>query len=356
VADSLTHDCRPHEPAVEVRGLVKHYRVIQRPRRPGFWEETMSALFRPRVTKVALEGVDFTIRGGEVVGFVGPNGAGKTTTIKCLTGVLRPNSGHVRVLGYDPQRQRYAYTYNIGLVMGQKSLLQYDLPVFDSLRLYRDIYEVPRREFERRVREFSDILGLDEFGHIPVRQLSLGQRMRAEIASSLLHSPRVVFLDEPTLGLDILAKGRIHDFLRELNRRRGTTVFLTTHDIRDVERLCTRVIVIDRGRIVRDGAISDLKAAQETRTATFRLRQGSEEGLRLAARVFGPEMQVAAGPAGEVRVVGMIEQVKHLVRLLLEREDVVDVSLEPPSLEDILTRIYSDGAGDPYNTREGIER
>ena len=205
-------------PAIVVQDLTKHYRIAVPQPATSRWEKLRGLLVRPSQPVVAVDHISFTIQPGEAVAFLGPNGAGKTTTIKMLTGILTPTSGQIRVAGFVPQTQRYRYTYHIGLVMGQKSMLVWDIPVIESLRLYRDIYELDQREFDERLQLFSEMLGIHEFLHVPVRKLSLGQRMRAEIASSLLHKPEVLFLDEPTLGLDVVSRRRVLEFITALNR------------------------------------------------------------------------------------------------------------------------------------------
>ena len=245
---------------IEVQGLVKDYSVPAPPRTPmpppsdqpagpvraiHRFKPAWPAFIWPKVMKRALDSISFTVPSGQVLGLIGPNGAGKTTAVKVLTGILTPTAGRVRVLGFDPHHDRYRYTYHIGLVFGQRSLLWYDIPVIESLRLYADIYEIDRQAFDQKVRQFSEMLDIGGLLHIPVRKLSLGQRMRAEIAASLLHTPEVLFLDEPTIGLDSVAKERVREFLRQENRDRGTTIVLTTHDMNDVEALAQRVLILD---------------------------------------------------------------------------------------------------------------
>lgn len=215
---------------------------------------------RARTTVHAVRDLSFTVEAGEFVGYLGPNGAGKSTTIKMLTGILAPTSGRIQVAGLDPTRRRTALARRIGVVFGQRTTLWWDLPLRDSFTLVRHLYKVDRVVFHRRLEELSDLLGLAEFMNTPVRQLSLGQRMRGDITAALLHDPTVLVLDEPTIGLDVVSKAAMREFLRLLNADRGTTVLLTTHDLGDIEKLCRRVMVIDHGSLTFDGTLDDLRA------------------------------------------------------------------------------------------------
>src|SRR5579859_1898509 len=235
------------------RDLRKTFRVA---RRRGGLLGSLRSLLGTQVHEVhAVDGISLAIGRGEMVACLGPNGAGKSTTIKMLTGILVPSSGEAEVLGMDPHRQRRAVAQRIGVVFGQRTQLWWDLPLRDSFDLLRHIYRIPRKRFTHNLQEFTDLLQLDEFIDTPVRQLSLGQRMRGDLAAALLHDPEVLYLDEPTIGLDVVAKHRVRAFLRELNQQRGVTVLLTTHDTADVERLCSRLLIIDHGRLLYDGTV-----------------------------------------------------------------------------------------------------
>src|SRR6185437_9290264 len=222
-------------------------------------------LRREKRTVAAVDGVSLTIERGEMVGYIGPNGAGKSTTLKMLTGVLAPTSGEVSVLGLTPVPQRTRLALRIGVVFGQRSQLWWDLPLRESFRLLRHIYRVPAAEHEARLRRCRSLLDLDEFLDTPVRQLSLGQRMRGELTAALLHGPEVLFLDEPTIGLDVVSKQAVRAFLASLGATGDTTIVLTTHDLADIERLCRRLVVIDQGRVVHDGSLDDLHARYGSR-------------------------------------------------------------------------------------------
>jgi len=241
---------------IEARGLTKEFRIFSR-------SEGVMGAFRDlfhrkyRVLR-AVDEIDFAVDRGEMVGYIGANGAGKSTTIKMLTGILVPTAGTVTVNGYVPHKQRESYTKGIGVVFGQRSQLWWDIAVIESFKLLRRIYDVPRADFNRRLQQFDDILGLSSFLNLPVRKLSLGQRMRCDLAAALLHNPAILFLDEPTIGLDVLAKSKIREFLKEINNEFKTTVILTTHDLGDIEALCPRVAIIDQGKMLYDGLVDNL--------------------------------------------------------------------------------------------------
>lgn len=261
---------------IEVRDLKKHFRV--HPRATGLAASLKSLFSRPRETIRAVDGVSFQIESGERVGFLGPNGAGKTTTLKMLSGLLYPTSGEVRVGDYVPQRREPAFLDQIMLVMGQKQQLIWDLPPADTFDLNRAIYQVPRVEFEETVAELTDLLELGDLVRKPTRELSLGQRMRCELVAALVHRPRVLFLDEPTIGLDVSTQVVVREFIRSYNERFGATLILTSHYMDDVAALCPRVIVIDRGRLSYDGKLDDLvKQVRPDKRLTLSLSQPATE-------------------------------------------------------------------------------
>ncbi|MDR0294336.1 MAG: ATP-binding cassette domain-containing protein [Oscillospiraceae bacterium] len=250
-------------PQIELSKIRKTFKIYERPE--GKWALLRGAFSRTARTVTALDGVSFAIGEGELVGYIGPNGAGKSTTVKVMSGILTPDGGACVINGRTPWKERTAHVAEIGVVFGQRSQLWWDVPVSDSFLLLRDVYNVPRETFKRRHDELTETLGLGGLLKTPARQLSLGQRMRCELAAALLHSPRILFLDEPTIGLDAVSKLALRSFLKEENRRSGVTMLLTTHDMDDVEALCDRVMVIGHGKLLYDGGMPALKARYAAR-------------------------------------------------------------------------------------------
>jgi len=246
---------------IVMENICKTYKVAKR--NAGFREAFKSLLSREYEEIHALQDVSFTIGNGEMVGYMGPNGAGKSSTIKILSGILTPDSGTCTIDGRIPWKNRIEHVRNIGVVFGQRSQLWWDIPVIDSYELLRDIYSIPQAQYRRNLEELTELLQLSELLKTPTRQLSLGQRMRCEIAASLLHAPKILFLDEPTIGLDAVSKLAVRDFVQKLNREHGTTVILTTHDMQDIEALAHRVILIGRGKILMDGTLEDIRRTGE---------------------------------------------------------------------------------------------
>ncbi len=242
---------------IELNGIHKHFKVYERPE--GKWGLVKGAFTRSVREVRALDGIGFSVGPGELVGYIGPNGAGKSTTVKVMSGILTPDEGHCRILGRVPWKQRVAHVADIGVVFGQRSQLWWDVPVSDSFNLLKDIYNLSESAFRARAKELTEALDIGPLLKIPVRQLSLGQRMRCELAAALLHSPKILFLDEPTIGLDAVSKLALRAFLKVENKRSGVTMLLTTHDMDDVEALCSRVMVIGHGKLLYDGDLPALK-------------------------------------------------------------------------------------------------
>ncbi|MBD0692526.1 methionine ABC transporter ATP-binding protein [Streptomyces sp. CBMA123] len=287
----------------------------------------------------AVDGLSFTVEAGECVGYIGPNGAGKSTTIKMLTGILVPSSGRLRVAGVDPARQRVALARRIGVVFGQRTTLWWDLPLRDSFELARRIYRIPDRRYRENLGRCVELLDLEGLLDTPVRQLSLGQRMRGDLAAALLHDPQVLYLDEPTIGLDVVSKGKVREFLREVNRDRGTTVLLTTHDLTDIEQLCDRVMVIDHGRVVHDGGLDGLHAAgRSERTLVVDLAEA-----RPAIEVAGARVVKVEGPRQWLAFPAQ-ESAAPIVAAVAERYPLVDLSVREPAIEDVIARMYAEVA------------
>ncbi|TYA13689.1 ATP-binding cassette domain-containing protein [Paenibacillus faecis] len=295
--------------------------------------------------KSAVEGIDLTIEEGETVAYVGPNGAGKSTTIKMLSGVLVPSGGEIRVDGLVPHKQRMENAQRIGAVFGQRTQLWWDIPVRESLGLLRDIYQVPPETFKRNMDAFTELLGMEDFLHLSARKLSLGQRMRADLAAALLHDPKIVYLDEPTIGLDVAVKHRIRDFIKEMNRNKGTTMLLTTHDLGDIEDLCERLIIIDQGRIIYDGKLREVKDAfARERTIHMQLSSPIPEAESLFrdlpdVRVVRPAEDQGASSLS-VRFDRFRCTASDIVKRLMNRGEVVDFRIDEPSIEEIIRRVY----------------
>jgi ABC-2 type transport system ATP-binding protein len=327
------------ETLIEVRDLAKTFRTFHR--REGVVGAFRDLVHREYREVRAVDGIDLSIDEGEIVGYIGPNGAGKSTTIKMLSGILVPSSGEVRVAGYVPWKEREAYTRQIGVLFGQRTSLWWDIAVIESLRLLQKVYDVKERDFRERIERFDAVLGLGEYLHTPTRKLSLGQRMRSELAAALIHDPRVLFLDEPTIGLDVAVKARIRDFLREVNRELRTTILLTTHDLGDIEALSRRVVVIDKGRKIYDGSLGGLKAGLgHTRQLRIAAADTSLEAIRnstagMDVQWTEPEPSIFCGAFDPDRTA-----TADALRRVLAEVAVVDVRVEDVSIEHVVREMY----------------
>ncbi|MGI8643428.1 MAG: ABC transporter ATP-binding protein [Thermomicrobiales bacterium] len=328
----------PH-PIIKVSDLTKSFQVANR--RPGAFGAFRSLLDRRGTVVSAVDGVDFEVQTGEIVAYIGPNGADKSTTIKMLTGILNPTSGSATVDGLIPWQQRKRLAHHIGVVFGQRTQLWWDLPLIDSLELLKYVYRVPDDRFMRRLSTFRELLDLDPFLTTPVRQLSLGQRMRGDLAAALLHDPKLLYLDEPTIGLDVIAKSRILDFLAQINVEQEVTVMLTTHDMDDVERLCKRLIIIDQGQIVFDGSLSAIRDRFGThRTLVVDVESALDEHMNLhwdAVEVIRTE-----GPRLWLRFDRTSISAPDLISAVANRLPVRDLTIEEPEIEAIIAEIYRD--------------
>ncbi len=333
---------------IHVDNLVRIYRNFQR--REGL-AGALADLFQRTYTQVrAVDAISFDIAPGEIVGYIGANGAGKSTTIKMLTGILTPTDGTVRVGGFDPSRQRRQYVRNIGVVFGQRTQLWWDIAVVEAFKLLRRVYRVEQADYEARIAKFIEVLDIGRLLHRPVRKLSLGERMRCDLVAALLHNPPVLFLDEPTIGLDVDAKARIRDFIAELNRNEGTTVLLTTHDMVDIEELCPRVIVIDRGHILFDGSQEQIRSRFGRRRRIILDLFEAVEPKQIRALLPAEEIELhQVGPHRyeiSFPLVGL--SASALIDPLLGQLKVADLSLTEPDLAEIVRNIYrkSDGHHD----------
>ncbi|MGI5375752.1 ABC transporter ATP-binding protein [Streptomyces sp. CA-251387] len=314
---------------IELDGVEKVFDVRKK---TGF-------LKRERRQVRAVDSISFTVARGEMVGYIGPNGAGKSTTIKMLTGILTPSGGRLRVAGIDPSRERTRLAHRIGVVFGQRTTLWWDLPLIDSYKLMHRMYRIPDGRYRQNLDRLVELLDLGPLLDVPVRQLSLGQRMRGDIAAALLHDPEVLYLDEPTIGLDVISKAKVREFLREVNAERGTTVLLTTHDLQDIEQLCSRVMVIDHGRLMYDGPLAGLHEVGESeRTLVVDLERELppiEAAPARVVKVEGPR-QWLAFPAGESAAV--------LVARIAAEYPLVDLSVREPDIEAVIAKMYAEQA------------
>ncbi|MEU6355246.1 ABC transporter ATP-binding protein [Streptomyces sp. NPDC047072] len=327
--DTFTGDTFTDDAFIELDGVEKVFDVR---RKTGF-------LKRERKQVRAVDSLSFTVARGEMVGYIGPNGAGKSTTIKMLTGILTPSGGRLRVAGIDPSRERTRLAHRIGVVFGQRTTLWWDLPLIDSYKLMHRMYRIPDDRYRENLDRCVQLLEMGDLLDVPVRQLSLGQRMRGDIAAALLHDPEILYLDEPTIGLDVISKAKVREFLRELNAERGTTVLLTTHDLQDIEQLCSRVMVIDHGRLMYDGPLAGLHEVGESeRTLVVDLERELppiEAAPARVVRVEGPR-QWLAFPAGE--------SAAALVARVAAEYPLVDLSVREPDIEAVIAKMYAEKA------------
>ena len=333
MAGPAPDDTTPWDTVVEASGVWKVYHQRQRSER---LTDVLGNLFRPRARRVeALRGVDLRIRRGETVAYAGPNGAGKSTTVKLFSGLLTPDAGKVRVLGMDPVRDRVRYVGRIGVVFGQRTELWWDHPIAASYDWKRVVWDIPRERYERMLGLVRELLGLDEFFHSMARELSLGQRMRADLGMALLHEPEILFLDEPTLGLDVLAKRSVLNFIRELNQERQVTVMVTSHDMSDLEALAGRIVMIHRGEIAFDGDFDRLR-----REFADRRRLLIETGQEAAPTLHGAEF--VRSEAGRHEYVFDASQVKiaDLLAQASAQAEVLDVETHRAPIDDVIADIY----------------
>ena len=322
---------------IKIDDLYKTFKTYKR--KKGFIGSIQTLFTKEYTTVNAVDGVSFGIDQGEIVGYVGPNGAGKSTTIKMLTGILYPTSGVIEVCGLVPTKDRKRNLMHIGVVFGQRTQLWWDLPLIESFELLRHIYRVPEKIYKDNIALFAELLDIDEFINMPVRLLSLGQRMRGDIAASLLHNPDILYLDEPTIGLDVVVKERIRQFIKKINIERKTTVILTTHDLSDIEALCNRIMIIDYGKVIYDGSIDEI-----------RRRFGTESTLLIDFKE--PPDQLEVDGTLEIRLEGIRASIKFdrkrfaandLISEITGRYPVLDLTIEDISLDGIIRDVYKEG-------------
>ena len=323
-------------PLLTANNLAKTYRVYQK--KTGLAGAIKGLFHREHKDVKAVDGVSFTVEPGEIVAFLGPNGAGKTTTLKMLAGLIYPTSGSANVMNFVPWERVDAFRRQFSLVMGQKNQLWWDLPAADSFQLHREIYSLDRADCDQTIGELTELFGVKELTKQPVRELSLGERMKMELIAALLHKPRLLLLDEPTIGLDVVAQVKIQECLREYNRSRGVTMLLTSHYMRDVEALCKRVLVINHGKLVFDGPLAGIVE-----------RFGQEKILKLQFKEVVPDtlknfgtMLSSTGPTAELGVER--SKVAHILGTVLDQFEVVDVSVTDPPLEQMIAKVFAEGA------------
>lgn len=327
-------------PIIQVEHLSKTYSVALKD--PGMGG-TLRHFFRRQYQRIqAVEDVSFRIEPGEVVGFLGANGAGKTTTLKMLTGLIHPSSGSVQVAGYEPFRRQSGFLHQITLVMGQKQQLLWDLPALDSLRINGAVYRIPDDEFQRRIDELADLLDMQSKLTQPVRKLSLGERMKAELMAALLHRPQILFLDEPTLGLDVNAQANVRQFLKEYNRRYGATLLLTSHYMADITALCERVLLIHQGKLIYDGQLDDLI----NRFAPYRevhLELGQPYSLEVLRQYGDPCQEPGSSTTTTVRLLVERHALTQTMSRLLSDLVIQDVMVRDPAIEEVIGRVFAAG-------------
>ncbi|HWT26332.1 MAG TPA: ATP-binding cassette domain-containing protein [Mobilitalea sp.] len=318
---------------IQVEHISKTFKVSRR--NAGF-SEAFKALFHKKYECIkALDDISFTIGDGEMVGYIGPNGAGKSSTIKVLSGILTPDQGNCIINDRIPWKDRVAHVQEIGVVFGQRSQLWWDVPVIDSFELLRDIYKIPQVTYKNNLEELVTLLNLEQIIRTPARQLSLGQRMRCEIAASLLHSPKILFLDEPTIGLDAVSKLNVRDFILERNREHKTTVILTTHDMQDIESLTKRIILIGKGNILMDGSLEDIRKEYSTEKSLTVDYLGEIFNLRDGMRLIRQEKQHAVINV-DLDLISVADAISHITGQV----EVQDISVDGPSIEEVVARLY----------------
>ncbi|WP_274654974.1 ABC transporter ATP-binding protein [Paenibacillus humicola] len=318
-----------------MEGIGKSFKIAQR---SAGVRQALKALFVREYRIVeALREISFTIGEGEIVGYIGPNGAGKSTSIKVMSGILVPDCGACSIMGYTPWKERAAYVQHIGVVFGQRSQLWWDVPVIDSFELLRDIYRIPAAVYKSNLAMLADTLDLHSLLHTPVRQLSLGQRMRCEIAASLLHGPRILFLDEPTIGLDAVSKIAVRKFIRKINEEKGVTVILTTHDMSDIEAVASRILMIGKGKLLYDGSLNALRGQYgNRRTITV-----EHEPSRQPLSVPGTEL-LSWSPERTVLAVNGRDRISEVIARLSGQVELIDIAIDKAPVDDLIVQLYKE--------------
>ncbi len=332
---------------IEVTNLTKEFKSYKK--FPGFKGAIKSLFSREIIKKLAVDDISFKINSGEIVGYIGSNGAGKSTTIKMMTGILVPTSGKCTVDGIEPYKHRQQNAKKIGVVFGQRTQLWWDLPLTETFTVLKEIYQVSDNDFAERMEFINKVLGIEEFASSTVRTLSLGQRMRADLGSALLHNPKVLFLDEPTIGLDVVVKDKIREAIKEINAKYNTTVILTTHDLTDIEELCNRIIIIDSGKKIYDGTIKEIKNSYGfMRTVSIDILKNSLNKKLDFYKTFSlSDEDLKADISSSKITVSFNKQklnVSQIISYVSENCEVVDISIKETDITDIVKNIYSNGA------------
>ncbi len=324
-------------PLIEVNNLVKDYKLNVR--KKGLMGSIQSLLVPEYKMKRAVDNISFSIDKGETVGFIGPNGAGKSTTVKMLTGILVPTSGTISIGGLSPHNDRKKNAMRLGVVFGQRSQLWWDLPVIDTFELLKYIYKIPEKTYKNNLSLFNELLEINQFMTQPVRQLSLGQKMRADIAAAMLHDPEIIFFDEPTIGLDVIAKEKVREFIRFINKEKGTTMLFTTHDMQDIEKTCQRMIIIDQGTTIYDGTVDHIKDSFGTsRTLVVEFSETIEN-----IDIKGVEVVEEKERKKWLRFQKDEVQISNLIYELTQKYGIVDLTVQEPEIEGIIREIYQGG-------------
>lgn len=334
---------------IKVENLSKVFKTSKK--FPGLFGSIKGLFTREYTEKKAVNNISFEIASGDIVGYIGSNGAGKSTTIKIMTGILTPTSGKVLVDGIEPYKNRQLNAKKIGVVFGQRTQLWWDLPLNESFSLLKDIYEVSEDDYKERMKFFTDVLGLDEFIMQPVRTLSLGQRMKADLAASLLHNPKILFLDEPTIGLDVVVKEKVRKAIKEIHAKYGTTIILTTHDLQDIEELCSKIIIIDEGRVVYNGNREDLQknfgngiVLNLRFSQNEKIDETSLKNLFLEDKSFSEKGELSFSFSDGMYSIGFSKDEfssSEILKMILQKYQIEDFSVESTSIEDIVKKIYN---------------
>ncbi len=319
---------------ISIKDVKKTFKTFER--EEGLLAAFKSIVKRKHIIKEALKGISFDVEKGEILGFIGPNGAGKSTAIKAMTGVLYPDSGSINILGFIPWQNREEYVKHIGVIFGQKSQLWWDLPPVDAFYLLKEIYEVPEKLFKRRLNYMTKLLNVSDIYKTPVRNLSLGERMKCEVIAALLHNPKIVFLDEPTIGMDVIAKDTLRKFILEINKKHKTTFIVTTHDMGDIEKLCDRIIIINKGKIIYDGLLENIKKKYiKEKTISIKF-------LEKTGPIKLPGCKILRESPYDIKIIVLLKKrhVEDIVEYFLKNYKVADILIADPEIDEIIKQIY----------------